>query len=64
MTDSEIELFISKCKIFISFMLHQQQWSGLTKLEIDNWVANFEPANSKESGTASCYSCSRTCSGN
>lgn len=48
MTDSEIELFISKCKIFISFMLHQQQWSGLTKLEIDNWVANFEPANSKE----------------
>lgn len=34
-------LHINKCKSFIDFMLSQQQWSGLTKNEVERWLNNF-----------------------
>ncbi|WP_297958903.1 hypothetical protein [uncultured Ruminococcus sp.] len=36
------ELYINKCKMFIDFMLSQQQWSGITKINIDSWLNNFK----------------------
>lgn len=36
------ELFINKCKSFVEFMLMQQQWSGITRREIDKWISNFQ----------------------
>ncbi|AFM02260.1 hypothetical protein Desde_3998 [Desulfitobacterium dehalogenans ATCC 51507] len=39
---------IHKCKAFINFMLTQQQWSGITKAEIDQWVNNFKGLNPNE----------------
>ncbi len=36
------DLYINKCKSFISFMLSQQQWSGLTQANIDLWLNNFK----------------------
>ena len=41
MTDESIQLHINKCKNYIDFMLSQQQWSGLTKTEIELWLNNF-----------------------
>ena len=41
MTDESIQLHINKCKNYIDFMLSQQQWSGLTKAEIELWLNNF-----------------------
>lgn len=35
------DLYINKCRAFIDFMLSQQQWSGLTKGNIDSWLSNF-----------------------
>lgn len=35
-------LYINKCKTFIDFMLSQQQWSGLTKANVDSWLSNFK----------------------
>lgn len=35
-------LYINKCKAFIDFMLLQQQWSGITKRDIDKWINNFQ----------------------
>lgn len=35
-------LYINKCKAFIDFMLLQQQWSGITKRDIDKWISNFQ----------------------
>lgn len=32
---------IHKCREYINFMLSQQQWSGLTKVETDQWLDNF-----------------------
>lgn len=34
--------YITKCKAFIDFMLLQQQWSGITKRDIDKWINNFQ----------------------
>lgn len=34
-------LHINKCKAYIDFMLSQQQWSGLTKFEVERWLSNF-----------------------
>ena len=42
------QLFITKCKNFISFMLSQQQWSGLTQENIDLWLKNFEELSAEE----------------
>ncbi len=36
------DLFINRCKAFIDFMLAQQQWSGLTKSNIELWLKNFK----------------------
>lgn len=36
------DLYINKCKAFIDFMLSQQQWSGLTKSNVDSWLNNFK----------------------
>jgi len=36
-----ISLQINKCKTYVDFMLKQQQWSGLTKREVDQWLQNF-----------------------
>ncbi|MBE6700401.1 MAG: hypothetical protein E7582_00720 [Ruminococcaceae bacterium] len=36
------DLYINKCKAFIDFMLSQQQWSGITKANIDSWLSNFK----------------------
>lgn len=36
------DLFTNKCKSFVEFMLVQQQWSGITKREIDKWLSNFQ----------------------
>lgn len=41
MTNEAIHLYINKCKLYVDFMLSQQQWSGLTKAEIENWLSNF-----------------------
>ena len=40
-TDESVQLYINKCKTYIDFMLSQQQWSGLTKSEIEQWLSNF-----------------------
>ena len=41
-------LYINKCKSFIDFMLSQQQWSGLTKADIDSWLSNFRDLSHEE----------------
>ena len=41
MTAESIQLHIHKCKAYIDFMLSQQQWSGLTKAEVEQWLSNF-----------------------
>ena len=35
-------LYINKCKSYIDFMITQQQWSGISKAEVGNWLRNFE----------------------
>lgn len=40
-TEESVQLYINKCKAYIDFMLSQQQWSGLTKSEIEQWLSNF-----------------------
>ena len=42
------DLYINKCKAFIDFMLTQQQWSGLTKADIDSWLSNFRDLSHEE----------------
>lgn len=42
------DLRIDKYKMFISFMLSQQQWSGLTKAKIDSWLNNFKDLSIEE----------------
>jgi len=39
--DEITTLHTNKCKSYIDFMLSQQQWSGLTKAEIERWLSNF-----------------------
>lgn len=34
-------MYIHKCRLFIELMLSNQQWSGLTKSDIDRWISNF-----------------------
>ncbi len=34
--------YISKCRSYIDFMLSQQQWSGITKSEVERWLDNFQ----------------------
>lgn len=41
-------LYINKCKAFIDFMLSQQQWSGLTRSNIDSWLTNFKGTSLEE----------------
>ena len=41
MTNESIQLHINKCKTYVDFMLSQQQWSGLTKAEVEQWLSNF-----------------------
>lgn len=41
MTAETIQLHIDKCRSYIDFMLSQQQWSGLTKAEVERWLSNF-----------------------
>lgn len=41
MTEEKMRLHINKYKSYIDFMLSQQQWSGLTKAEIEKWLSNF-----------------------
>lgn len=45
MTDESLQLHIDKCKSYIDFMLSQQQWSGLTKAEVEQWLSNFQDLN-------------------
>lgn len=40
-TTESIQLHINKCKVYVDFMLSQQQWSGLTKAEVEQWLSNF-----------------------
>lgn len=40
--DEDISLRINKCRTYIGFMLSQQQWSGITKIEVENWLSNFK----------------------
>lgn len=42
------DLYINKCKAFIDFMLTQQQWSGLTKSNINSWLSNFRGLSHEE----------------
>jgi len=39
--DEMINLHINKCKAYVDYMLSQQQWSGITKAEIEQWLNNF-----------------------
>jgi len=48
--DSEKSLYINKCKAFISFMVSQQQWSGLSMASIDLWLKNFKKLSIDEQG--------------
>ena len=41
-------LYINKYKTLINFMLLQQQWSGLTKADIDRWMGNFRELSDEE----------------
>lgn len=41
-------LYINKYKTLINFMLLQQQWSGLTKVDIDRWIGNFRELSEEE----------------
>ena len=38
----------NKYKSYIDFMLSQQQWSGITKEDVDNWLNNFKGLNPTE----------------
>lgn len=40
-TEDAIKAEISKCRMFIDFMLKQQQWSGINREDIDRWISNF-----------------------
>lgn len=44
-----ISLHINKCRTYVDFMLKQQQWSGLTKMDIDQWLSNFKNLSPDES---------------
>lgn len=35
-------LHINKRKAYVNYMLSQQQWSGLTREEIERWLSNFK----------------------
>jgi len=48
MTEESLRLHIDKYKAYIDFMLSQQQWSGITKAEVDQWLDNFRYLNSYE----------------
>ncbi len=37
-----MSLHINKRKAYVNYMLSQQQWSGLTKEEIERWLSNFK----------------------
>ena len=36
------ENYINKCKAYINIMLSSQQWSGITKADVERWISNFE----------------------
>lgn len=36
------EIYINKAKSFVDFMLIQQQWSGISRREVDKWLTNFQ----------------------
>lgn len=42
------EINISKSKAFVDFMLTQQQWSGITKQDVDRWLHNFRDLDQEE----------------
>jgi hypothetical protein len=46
--DNVILQRIHRCRAYINFMLSQQQWSGLTKAEIDQWLNNFRELSQEE----------------
>ncbi|BBB92236.1 MAG TPA: hypothetical protein PKA28_04805 [Methylomusa anaerophila] len=48
MTEETIKLHINKYKSYVDFMLSQQQWSGLTKVEVEQWLSNFRDLNLQE----------------
>lgn len=41
-------LYISKCREYINFMFSQQQWSGLTQAEVNQWLQNFSALGPEE----------------
>lgn len=41
-------LYINRCKAYIAFMLSQQQWSGLTKATVEEWIENFRDLSEEE----------------
>lgn len=43
-----VSLQINKCKTYIDFMLKQQQWSGLTRADVDRWLNNFKSLTERE----------------
>lgn len=42
------ENYINKCKAYISLMLSSQQWSGITKADVNRWLSNFEDVTEQE----------------
>ena len=43
-----ISLQINKCRAYVDFMLRQQQWSGLSKPEVERWLRNFDSLSPEE----------------
>ena len=39
--DEVSKLYINKCRTYVNFMLEEQQWSGLTRQEVERWLSNF-----------------------
>lgn len=46
--DELATLHINKSRAYIDFMLSQQQWSGLTKVDVEQWLSNFRDLQPKE----------------
>lgn len=43
-----MEIYITKFKMFIKLMISDQHWSGISKIDIENWISNFSEIPTEE----------------
>lgn len=46
--ETQLRQYINRCRSYINFMLSQQQWSGITKHDINHWLENFAELSTQE----------------